>query len=452
MVKPYYRYTRIQDVQGVVEQIEHYLFDKDVLTSDGLQKAFEVNLDNNVCSVIYNNDGKLIYKADSLGASCVFSQRLKLNDVSFYPEKQGSYLVEVLDNVDSNSYSMNIQSTKTNQDMIMYGKKITGNLSNYYIWVNSPLKPVESVVSFFWNQYLIIFIVVGFLSFLVSLFVSSRITQPIIDMKKSADLVATGNYSVEFKSSYFTETDELADTLNDATHQLSKVAALRKDLIANISHDIKTPLTMIKAYAEMIRDISGDKPQKREEHLSVIIKEVNYLNHLVTDMAELSKMQSGNYELNYSNFDLVEVVENILELNGFMLEQQELEVIVDMPETCTVYGDEIKLGQVVTNFITNAIKHTPMGKKIFVKLVRGDDFIRFEVRDEGEGIKDEDLDLIWNRYYKTDKTYTRNTKSTGLGLAIAKAILDTHKAHYGVESKVGVGSVFYFELDQDNEV
>ena len=110
------------------------------------------------------------------------------------------------------------------------------------------------------------------------------------------------------------------------------------------------------------------------------------------------------------------------------------------------------LGQVVTNFITNAIKYTPDGKHIFVNLIRGDDYIRFEVKDEGEGIKEEDFDLIWNRYYKTDKTYARNAKSTGLGLAIAKAILDTHHARYGVKSEVGKGSCFYFELDQDNEV
>ena len=452
MVKPYYRYSKIKDVQGVVEQIEASLFKNDVLTSEGIQEAFNVNLDNNVCSVIYNSEGKLIYEADSLGASCVFSQRLNLNDVTFYPEKTGKYFVEILDNCGEDNYSINIESARTNPDMIIYGKKIGGNLSNYYLWVNSPLEPVESIVTFFWNQYVTIFVLVAILSFLVSLLVSSRITKPIVEMKKSADILASGDYSVTFKSSYFTETDDLADTLNDATQKLSKVAVLRKDLIANVSHDIKTPLTMIKAYAEMIRDISGDKPAKREEHLTVILKEVDYLNRLVTDMAELSKMESGNYELNYSNFDMVEVINNILMLNQFMVDERNLHVEVKMPETCTIYGDEIKLGQVVTNFITNAIKYTPDGKHIFVNLIRGDDYIRFEVKDEGEGIKEEDFDLIWNRYYKTDKTYARNAKSTGLGLAIAKAILDTHHARYGVKSEVGKGSCFYFELDQDNEV
>ncbi len=449
LIKPYYRDNKIKIVSEIADSIQSTLIDKPVTTQSALNDVFQLNVDNNVCSIIFNDKGKLIYSADSLGDSCIFNQTIKVNEDTFTPNKSGLYLKEKLIE-HGDSYSLTIVNTKSNQEMIMYGKLIRSNLSNYYLFVNSPLEPVDSILSFFEKQYFIYTIIVSLLSILVSLIISNKLSKPIVKMNKEATKLASGNYDIQFERSYFSETDELAMTLNDATEKLSKVDELRKDLIANVSHDIKTPLTMIKAYAEMIKDISGDNKEKREEHLDVIISEVDYLDHLVNDMSTLSKMQSGNYKLNQINFDLPLKIREVVKLNNATIINHQLNIIENIPDEMIVYADEVKIGQVIYNFLSNAIKNTEDNKDIYINAFRTIDGIRVEVKDEGFGIDPEDLPYIWDRYYKIDKQFIRKQESTGLGLAIVKAILDTHGCKYGVESEKGKGSLFYFELEQEN--
>ncbi|MCF0110163.1 MAG: hypothetical protein HUJ57_08940 [Erysipelotrichaceae bacterium] len=449
LIKPYYRGEKIKMVREVASQFESQLTSDSVLSEKTINNTFQLNVDNNVCSVIFNERGQLIYSADSLGAGCVFNQRISVGEESVVPRNAGSFFVNEINNAEG-EYSINLFNEKTQQDMIVYGKVIRSNLGNMYLMVNSPLAPVDSITEFYFNQYRLYMIVGLGLSLVVALFISNRLATPMVKMKKVADVLASGDYDVNFEGSYYTETNELANTLNDATHKLGQIDELRKDLIANVSHDIKTPLTMIRGYAEMIKDISGDNPAKREEHLDVILREVEYLDHLVQDMSQLAKMQSGNYELWMGNFDLSDKVRNIVELNEPLISQMKLHVELDLPESCTVYADETKIGQVVYNFVSNAIKHSFEGGNIYIRLVRAEDFVRFEIKDEGEGIPAEDLPLIWDRYFKIDKQFSRKIESTGLGLAIVKAILDNHHAKYGVESEEGKGSTFWFELEQEN--
>ena len=266
-------------------------------------------------------------------------------------------------------------------------------------------------------------------------------------MKHSANELAKGHYDIHFEGSYFSEIDQLADTLNDATHKLSKVDELRRDLIANVSHDIKTPLTMIKAYAEMIHDISGDIPAKRDEHLDVIVREVDYLDHLVTDMAELSKMQSGSYQLKLGTFNLSQKIQNIVTLCQVMIDEHHYQLVIECPRNLMMTADEVKISQVIYNFLSNAFKHTPDGKKITIRAFEKNDWIQVEVEDEGEGIKKEDLPYIWDRYYKIDKKYQRATGgSTGLGLAISKNIVDLMDGRITVRSIKDIGTEFTIDV------
>ena len=351
------------------------MINKPLTTEKSLSEVFQLNVDNNVCSIIFNDQGKLIYSADSLGESCIFNQKIKIGDTSFIPSKSGLYLKkQLIENNDT--YSLTIVNTKSNQEMIMYGKAIRSNLSNYYLFVNTPLEPVDSIINFFQEQYFIYTLIVSMLSIIASFLISNRLSKPIVNMNKEASKLATGNYDVHFNDSYFSEISELASTLNDATEKLSKVDELRKDLIANVSHDIKTPLTMIKAYSEMIKDISGDNKEKREEHLDVILSEVDYLDHLVNDMSTLSKVQSGNYELMQVNFDLSLKIREIVKLSNVTIVQHKLNVIENIPDEMVIYADEVKIGQVIYNFLNNAIKNTETGKNIYINAFRINDGIR----------------------------------------------------------------------------
>ena len=184
--------------------------------------------------------------------------------------------------------------------------------------------------------------------------------------------------------------NNLADTLTAASIELEKSDMLQKDLIANVSHDLRTPLTMIRSYAEMIRDISGDKPEKRNAHVQVIIDEANRLNTLVNDMMVLSQMQAGTMELNIAPFDILAATESIanpyrlLEANGY-------DIRIECKENYMVVGDEDKIKQVISNFLTNAIKYCGADKQILLNIRRWNNKIHFEVVDHGAGIKPDEL-------------------------------------------------------------
>lgn len=445
LIEPYYRDTKISAIQEVADLIQLNMIDSNVVDQAMNDEIFRISVNNNVCALIYNDKGNIVFSTDALGSSCIFNQSFSIGGESFRSLNSMNSLKDVII-ANGNELSEVFRNTKSNQEMILYARYIRANMANYTLYVNSPVELLDSTLEIFTTQFMILTAALLVLSLILSVFLSNRIAYPIISMRQPANELASGNYDVNFKGGHFTELDDLASTLNTATEKLSKVDELRKDLIANMSHDIKTPLTMIKAYAEMIQDISGDNPKKRAEHLDVILKEVDYLDHLVTDMSELSKMQSGNFEIKLSLFDLREVAEEIMILMQALAEEKQITMHLQCPESVLVSADEIKIKQVIYNFMSNAIKHSNHGTNVQLQITDKNGIVKVMVIDNGPGIKEEELPYIWNRYYKIDKGFRRSAKSTGLGLAIAKAILDTHEANYGVVSEEGKGSCFWFEL------
>lgn len=447
LIRPYYRNSKIHDVSIVADVIG-----KDVIsdgTPAGISDAMQETVDNNVCVIMYNDEGRTVYVSDSLGSGCVF------NTASFSHNKSIGNIKALKKTLRTNggSASVNLTNDTTEQDMIVYARKIRADLSDYYLLVNSPLEPVDSVVSFFTTQYFFYMVIAIIIASLVAFYISKQITGPIVRMKHEAVKLSHADYSAKFDGGSFTETRELADTLNKADEKLGKIEQLRRDLIANISHDIRTPLTDIRAYAEMIRDISGDNPEKREKHLNVIIRETEYMNQLVNDMSELSRMQSGNETLHMENLDLAEKIREIVEMDQPLIDKANLKLVMNVPDELTVYADEVKIGQVIANYLSNAIKHTPSGKRIYINAfyLEDEETVRIEVADEGEGIPADELPYIWDRYQKSSRTFRRDMSSTGLGLAIVRAIADSMHARCGVQTQVGKGSTFWFELTETHE-
>lgn len=315
------------------------------------------------------------------------------------------------------------------------------------LYVITPLYPIRSTVAILQNQFLYIFAIALGLAILLAYWLTARMTRPIRRITATAKKMAEGEYGTVFKVDQkgFSEIRELSETLNQTSYELSKAEALQKDLLANVSHDLRTPLTMIRSYAEMIRDISGDKPEKRNAHVQVIIDEANRLNTLVNDMMVLSQMQAGTMELNIAPFDILAATESIanpyrlLEANGY-------DIRIECKENYMVVGDEDKIKQVISNFLTNAIKYCGADKQILLNIRRWNNKIHFEVVDHGAGIKPDELAHIWERYYKSSTNHVRATKGSGLGLSIVSEILTLHKARFGAESKVGKGTTFWFEL------
>lgn len=319
------------------------------------------------------------------------------------------------------------------------------------LYMFSPLYPVKSTISILRTQLLYITVIALLLTLSMSIYLATHISKPINDITKSAAEMGRGNYGVQFKGGPYSEIQELADTLTDASRELEKTDMYQKDLIANVSHDLKTPLTMIKSYAEMVRDLSGDNPEKREQHLAVIIEEADRLNVLVDDMLVMSRMQRRKIELDKTNFDITECAASLLSSYDILAEKDGYHFTFKNPGPVLVNADEVRIKQVLSNLINNAVKYCGEDKEIGITIKKVGKRVRCEVKDNGQGIAPDEINHVWDRYYKSSTHHVRPTEGSGLGLSIVKEILTLHKAGYGVVSKEGKGSTFWFELDQVKE-
>ena len=314
----------------------------------------------------------------------------------------------------------------------------------YLIVLNASLQPLSTTVQILRTQFLwiltILLICAGFMVF----YLYRHISSPLVKMNESAKQLAYGKYDVEFSGEGYRETHELADTLNYASHELSRVDKLQKELIANISHDLRTPLTMIKGYSEVMRDIPGENTA---ENIQVVIDETTRLSELVSDLLDLSKIQSGSRKAVFEDFDLTAAVEEVMNRYDAFTAHQGYHITFEADERATVYADRGMILQVLYNLINNAINYT--GDDLSVSVVQSvsNERVRISVTDTGQGIEADEIPQIWERYYKVDKVHRRAMIGTGLGLSIVKGVLELHNAAYGVESEVGKGSTFWFELD-----
>lgn len=314
------------------------------------------------------------------------------------------------------------------------------------LYIFSPLFPVESTVDILANQLKYVTVISLALAFILSWLISRRISKPIVNITKSASKLAEGNYDVTFEGGHYSEILQLAETLNYTSRELAKADNLQKDLIANVSHDLRTPLTMVKSYAEMIRDLSGNNPDKRNAHIQVIIEEADRLNLLVADLLMLSKMQSGVDALNVTQFSMRDSIVSLLNSYWILSEQDGYTFRFECDPNIIVTGDESRIKQVLSNLVNNAVRYSDENKEILINVKETENAIRCEVTDRGQGIPEEELEHIWERYYKSSSNHSRTTAGTGLGLSIVKEILLLHKASFGVISKVHEGSTFWFEL------
>lgn len=327
--------------------------------------------------------------------------------------------------------------------MLIYGARLPDAL----LYISTPLDPVNATTEILRTQLLYVTAAALLLSLVVAFFIARRFSRPVSEISAQAAKLSKGDFDLRFGRGFCAELDALSATLGEAALELSKAEKLRRELLANISHDLRTPLTMIKAFAEMIRDISGDDRERREAHLAVIAREADRLTLLVSDIMDISVLQSGSEPLKISNFSLDNTVRSVCAQFEPLCDREGYEMRLFAEPDQYVSGDEGKLTQVLYNLIGNAINHIGTDRVIAVTLSDLGGRVRFAVEDHGEGIAETERPLIWDRYHRAASGEHRREKvGTGLGLAIVKEILESHGARYGVESHAGAGSVFWFEM------
>lgn len=426
----YYEHVKLNDVKKIASQIE-----KNYHSDDFTDLMDHITFDKGVCIEIVSG-GDQTYSSNSYSRGCLESTHSTIS----YPYKREF----MLSGTSSQNYK--IVNERFHNKTLVHAMRLD---TDFYVFINVSLEPLGWATNILASQLVYVTIIVLLLSFVIAYFISRKISNPIVKINHSATKMAKGEFDVVFDTGTdISELCELATTLNQTSQELSKTEELRRDLMANVSHDLKTPLTMIKAYAEMIRDLSYTDQKKMECHLNTIIEETDRLNLLVNDILELSKEQSHVEELDLESFSLHHMIRDILNNFSYLKERDGFQFIYKNRKSCMVYADQKRIEQVLYNLISNAIEHVGEDKAVVIRVQEQETEYYIEIEDHGEGIEEEKLKLIWDRYYKIDKNHKRSTTSTGIGLSIVKSILIRHNSQYGVRSKPKEGTTFYFTIQK----
>ncbi len=341
------------------------------------------------------------------------------------------------------------------------GKMVLGFTSIQYI------NEAVGIINIFYKYFYVVAIIVVIL---FSIIYSKMITNPLRRISKVAMKMSTLDFDEKCEVKSYDEIGSLAYTLNFLSSNLEKaltslreanielqkdidkkeqIENMRKEFIADVSHELKTPITLIKGYAEGIKDgIFSDAEQ--EGSLDVIIEECGKMNSLVKDMLQISSLENGIIDLRLEEFYIDGVVQNILKKLSYSIEEKNI-IIKSELQKLKVVADIFKIEQVITNFLTNAIRYTNEDGIIFIKVKKNDEGVKVSFENTGENISEDNLEKIWDKFYKVDRGRKRKDGGTGLGLSIVKNIIELHDGKYGVENtKKGVK--FYFILRDKNMI
>ena len=307
------------------------------------------------------------------------------------------------------------------------------------------LVPVKYISIMLRNQIINITVMIILLTTVFAIIVARNLSKPISSLNNAAKVLAEGKYDTKFEAAGYLEIKELSDTLNYAVSELAKLDSYQKELIANVSHDLRTPLTLITGYSEMMRDYPSEITK---DNLQIIIDEANRLTTLVNAILDLSKLQSKTDNIEREELNVTDLIEQIIKRNNHFLTPIDCSVKFEFDEEAYVYADQRRLETIIYNFLSNSIHYCGEDKLVIVRQTIEDNFVKITFVDHGIGIPKEHIKDIWNRYYKINKNHNRKKEGTGLGLYIIKTALDQYGAEYGVESEEGKGSEFWFKLEK----
>lgn len=405
-----------------------------------LVKSYDTNYKETFDSYSINNDIciEVVKEGEDSYSSFYYNKKcLSMNSTAFKNFKSDFISGK------TTSKSAEIINPNFNNNTLVLAENL-GN--NTYIFISTSLVPLDSSVTILKSQFIVVAIIVLLIAIIISYFISRKLSNPIIKLNQAAKKIGKKEYDINLPlDDTPREIVELSETLNDAVRELESNDKLRTELMANVGHDLKTPLTMIKAYAYAIKDLNSDNKEKREADLNIIIEEVDRLSLLVEDILELSKIEAGAYPMQMERFNISKMIKNILRRYD-ILEKEGYQFIFDCKKEAFVTGDVKRLEQVVYNLINNAVNYTGDDKKITIRQTNKKETVLIEVFDTGKGIDKKEIDLIWDKYYQINKNHKRNKFGTGLGLSIVKQILENHHCKYGVLSEKKKGTTFYFEI------
>lgn len=431
------------------------------VSADELQSTSDsVALSNEICVLIFDNSGRRLASSDTSGgclihklgndnlnelyASAVEAGGYTITPIKLSRLSQGAPVIDgAMPTPESTAQRLpNAISKKYDLSRLVYSAVIQSENGVRFILLDCPLTPVGAITNTLMVQLAAVSVIAAITALIAAFLLSRRISRPIMGLSKSAAMLASGNYATDFKGGVCREIDELSDALTYAASELSKVDRMQKELIANVSHDLRTPLTMITGYAEVMHDIPGENTP---ENVQVILDETARLSALVNDIIDLSRLQDGRRELDIQPFSLSDALTSTAERFKKLNECKGYTIVCHAKENVIVKADRTAIVQVLYNLIGNAITYTGENKTVYVSLTAADGFATVDISDTGKGIDKNELEHIWKRYYRSENNHARGIGGSGIGLSIVKELLEAHEADYGVSSGDN-GTTFSFSL------
>lgn len=310
----------------------------------------------------------------------------------------------------------------------------------------SPTAPIRSEIGkIHWTVFFLGISTIVISSFIILLF-SKQITQPLIRIQRMTEQIAKGNYHVQLPIKGKDEITDLTIAINSMSKELLRYDTSRNEFLSNISHELRTPLMYIKGYADLLKQQRIQEPADIKKYTEIISDEILRLQHLVKDLFDLARYRDGNITLKKRNIDLVNFLKEIVDMARFQIESKQITLNFNSnEEELEMMIDPERFEQVMINLLENARTYTSENGHISVKLSKTNG-ITIEVQDDGIGIPKEEITYIWERFYRVEKSRSRNFGGSGLGLAITKEIVELHGGTMEVKSVEGEGTIFYIHL------
>ena len=457
VLESFYLYSKTQTVKDLYIKINNYY-----ATNNNYYNIEEelkrIAFNNNFDIFIETDENIIVFSTDR----DLYSTMNLITDMNYF-KNSGSIIY-----ADEKIEIRKINDKGNNLNYIL----LVGNLDNgYNLYISIPVVPIEESVQISNRALILIGLIILLISAVISSYIAKKFTAPIVQLNDITDKMAKLDFSKKYR---LTDTDDeinelgkniniMSDKLESTIKQLrennselekdiekkSKIDEMRKQFISDVSHELKTPIALIQGYAEgLIENVNTDEESKKF-YAEVILDESNKMDTLVKQLLELMKLEYGKREFNNQNFDIIELINEVIRKCQVMIEENNIQIKLEADEKVIAYADDFYIEQVVTNYFTNAIKHADEingRKEIIINVARKDKKIRVSVFNTGSQIPKAHLEKIWGRFYKEDTSRNREAGGTGIGLALVRAIMNNYQNNYGVINKED-GVEFYFELD-----
>ena len=456
----FYLYSKREALKSVYETVNEYYTKNQ---TENLETELEqIAIQNNFDILIRNDQNVNIYTSNK----DFYSTFGQMNEMTSRFDTGAGELIEQTDDY-------MIRKMKDNQNGITY-VLLSASLDNgYLLYVRIPISSIQESVKISNNFLYLMAGIAILISAIIVSYVSRKFTEPILELNDIAKKMANLDFSHKYQvTGTDDEINDLGKSINAMSEKLektikqlrstnielekdieekSKIDEMRKSFISDVSHELKTPIALIQGYSEgLLENVNSDE-ESRKFYAEVILDETNKMDKLVKQLLELMKLEYGKREFNDTQFNIVELEKEVVRKSQVMLEEKNAEVIFETPEEIDVIADDFYIEQVISNYLTNAIKHVDerFGRKVIQiknEIDTKNNKVRISVFNTGENISEEDIVRIWNRFYKIDSSRNRNNGGTGIGLSFVKAIMNNYgNNNFGVINKED-GVEFYIEL------